>query len=221
MQIVIFDMDGTLIDSGSDITVSVNHVRNIVYHLPPLSRDFVVEAINRETRNLALLFYGVPVYESRAQQVFEHHYRDQCIRSPRLYEGINELLEALAERGAQLNVATNAPAQFARRMLTHLGVVDSFARIVGSEDVKKPKPHPDMLEAILNHHGYHPDSDIALMVGDNSKDMESARRAGILSVFATWGFSPAGIGDGVCSHPTELLTLLEEWTDYFYTKSSG
>ncbi len=209
MHIVIFDMDGTLINSGRDITASVNHVRATVYQLDPLTTDFVVEAINRDQRNLAQLFYQTSLYEPEAKSVFEAHYHEQCIQTPRLYDGIDKLLGDLAALGVRLSVATNAPAQFAGRMLTHLGVENRFDRIVGSEDVEQYKPHPDMLHLILDGYGYNPDQDFALMVGDNGKDMEAARRAGIPGVFVTWGFSPLGLGDFVLSHPEELVQLLQ------------
>jgi len=208
MQIVIFDMDGTLIDSGHDITTSVNHVRRTVYGLDPLTIDFVIEAINRDQRNLALLFYETRLYEPEAQRVFEAHYHRQCIRTPHLYTGISELLNDLSALGVRLSVATNAPARFAQRMLTHLGIDDLFGSIVGSEDVEKSKPYPDMLHLVLDGYGYSSERDFALMVGDNGKDMEAARRAGIAGAFVTWGFSPLGSGEFVCSHPSELLQLV-------------
>ncbi len=210
MRIIIFDMDGTLIDSGHDITVSVNHVRKKIYGLGPLSKEFVVEAINRDQRNLALMFYGTPLYEPAAQQEFERHYHKQCIQSPRLYPGIRSLLDSLGNRGVGLSVATNAPARFAGRMLSHLGLGPFFDRIVGGEDVEEPKPHPAMLLDILKSYRYTPGHDLALMVGDSAKDMEAARRAGITGVFAAWGFSRAGGGDVVLSDPRDILPLVAE-----------
>jgi phosphoglycolate phosphatase len=208
MKIVIFDMDGTLIDSGRDITASVNHVRKKVYGLGPLTISFVIEAINRDQRNLALLFYEKTTYEPEAKTIFEDHYHDQCVQTPCLYSGIGQLLDELAGDGVCLSVATNAPAVFAGRMLNHLGVADTFDKIIGSEDVKRSKPHPDMLHLILDEYGFTPERDFAIMVGDNGKDMEAARRAGIPGAFVTWGFSPQGEGDFVCDHPDELLQLV-------------
>ncbi len=208
MKIVIFDMDGTLVDSGRDITASVNHVRKRIYELAPLQVEYVVEAINLDKRNLALLFYETPLYELEARQEFENHYHNQCIQTSRLYEGIAELLENLVHRSTRLSVATNAPARFAKRMLSHLGLETIFDRIIGSEDVSRPKPYPDMLLTLLDAYGYTPGQDQALMVGDNDKDMKAARRAGIPGAFATWGFSEMGAGDYSISRPDEILQLL-------------
>ncbi len=209
MRIIIFDMDGTLVDSGHDITASVNHVRKKIYGLAPLEKTFVVEAINRDQRNLALLFYETPLYEPEAQQEFECHYHRQCIRTPRLYPGIRSLLDTLGHWDVGLSVATNAPARFAGRMLTHLGLEALFDNIVGSEDVVKPKPHPAMLLNILERYGYVSGRDQALMVGDSAKDMEAARQAGIPGAFVTWGFSEKGGGDVILSAPEEILPLVE------------
>ena len=208
MTVVIFDMDGTLIDSQYDITVSINHVREANHGLAPLSCDFVVEAINRDQRNLAQLFYGTELYEDRDRILFEAHYHKQCTESARLYDGVEELIVALNERGVKMGVATNAPSRFANRMLEHVGVAGYFERIVGADMVSLPKPDPEMLQITLEHCQYKSAADRAFMVGDNSKDMEAAFRAGVTSVFATWGFSPQGHGDHILNTPKELLDII-------------
>ena len=208
MTVVIFDMDGTLIDSQNDITASINYVRALNHTLEPLNSDFVVEAINRDQRNLAKLFYNTEEYHDSDRIVFEAHYHKQCTESAIVYDGIRELIVTLHERGVKMGVATNAPSQFADRMLEHVGIAKYFERIVGADMVALPKPDPEMLQMTLEHTLFDSTVDRAFMVGDNSKDMEAGFRAGVTSVFATWGFSPEGHGDHVIDQPHKLLELL-------------
>jgi len=207
MKIAIFDMDGTLIDSAKDITISINAVRRINHNLDKLSEAYVIEAINREQRNLAKLFYGTEKYEERDRQHFEEHYHEQCIQNVRLYDGVRESLDALKKKQVKLSVATNAPTPFARRMLEKCGVLGLFDFIIGADRVSNPKPDKEMLEHILNGYGYQKGHK-ALMIGDNSKDMQAAMNAGIDNAFAIWGFTPTSDHHRVLSRPQEVV-------DYF------
>ena len=198
-------MDGTLLDSAKDITISVNEVRRHNHRLDELSEAFIVEAINREKRNLAKLFYGTDEYEERDQLLFEEHYHVQCTQNVRLYEGVEESIDALLKKEVRLSVATNAPTKFACRMLEACGVSESFDFIIGADKVSKPKPDKEMLEFILNGYGYKKEHK-ALMVGDNSKDMQAASNAGIEAAFATWGFSPVGEHKRIVNKPQEIIS---------------
>lgn len=208
MKVVIFDMDGTLIDSKKDITISINYVREVNHNLPPLSEDFIVEVINMEERNLPKLFYETEVYEAKDRDAFELHYEKQCIQSPYLYNGVKETLHELVLSGVKISVATNAPTMFAKRMLKYLEVDHLFDVIIGADKVKMSKPDPQMLLEILNHYGFEKEKHKAWMVGDNSKDMKSADNAGIDSIFATWGFSQSGQSTVVINMPKEILDIV-------------
>lgn len=201
-------MDGTLLDSKKDITMSVNHVRNLHHQLAPLSEDFIVEAINMEVRNLPKLFYETDIYHDRDRDAFEKHYELQCIQNPYLYDGVKEMLDQLVTSGVKISVATNAPTPFALRILKHLGVHDLFDVIIGADKVNESKPSPEMLEYILNYYSFDKTNHKAWMIGDNSKDMLSARGAGIKSIFATWGFSPTSDEEVVISNPREIIDIV-------------
>jgi len=201
-------MDGTLINSGADITASVNHVRQTVYNLPEVSVDYVTDAINRDQQNLAMMFYETPRYEPGTQQVFEAHYHEQCVQTVRLYEGIAELLSTLTRHNVHLAVATNAPTQFALRMLGKLNITETFSHVIGSDQVTTPKPNPEMIHTILKRLHHDSQKDFSLMVGDSEKDMEAGRRAGIATAFVTWGFTPQGNGDFTCQRPEDISAII-------------
>jgi len=208
MKVVIFDMDGTLIDSKKDITISINHVRELNHNLPPLSEEFIVEAINMEVRNLPKLFYDTEEYHEEDRVLFEEHYKTQCTKNPYLYDGVYELLHDLKKKDIKLSVATNAPTIFAKTMLSHLNVSELFDVIVGADKFSASKPDPQMIYHILGFYNFDKNSDTAWMVGDNSKDIQSAVNAGIKPMFATWGFSPHSNYDTVVKHPKEILSIV-------------
>jgi phosphoglycolate phosphatase len=207
-KIVIFDMDGTLIDSKKDMTISVNYVRKVNHNLPPLSEDFIVNAINKEHRNLSMLFYNTQTYEKRDQEVFEKHYKQQCIEHPYLFDGILELLQTLQANNVKMSVATNAPTKFAKTMLSHLNILDMFDVVIGADKVKVSKPDPEMIHHILSFYDFDPEIDKAWMIGDTLKDVESALNAGIQAIFSTWGFTTHGTYEVVAEHPKDILDIV-------------
>jgi phosphoglycolate phosphatase len=107
-----------------------------------------------------------------------------------------------------MSVATNAPTLFAKTMLDHLHIADMFDVIIGADKVKSSKPDPEMLYKILSFYKFDKAVDKAWMIGDNSKDMQSAENAGIEAVFAAWGFSSHGTHTVVVQDPKQILDIV-------------
>ncbi|KIM10640.1 MAG: hypothetical protein KU37_10140 [Sulfuricurvum sp. PC08-66] len=205
-RLVIFDMDGTLIDSAEDITSSINYVR-VSIGLPPLKKEEVVAAINQNEGSLASYFYQTAIYEPTHKALFEAHYYEECTKNVYAYEGIEAMLETLHENNVALCVATNAPTLYAKRMLTHLGLESYFFSIEGA-DKHRPKPDAAMLHALMQANLYDiAKKDRAWMVGDSHKDIAAAQNASIDAIHVGWGFALESRFDTIY-HPSELLDII-------------
>jgi len=210
-RIIIFDMDGTLIDSSQDITHSINYVRSI-RSLSPLSVKEIVDAINGGHDNLAKIFYETETYEQQDRDRFEEHYENQCIQNVSLYDGMAETLEKLKSYGHRLSIATNAPSTFARIMLKHVNVLHHFDHIYGADMVEHAKPHAQMLLEIFKEYGYEKSKEqTPLMVGDNYKDMTSAKNAEVIGVYVGWGFSDSDEYEISLKKPSELVEVAKKY----------
>ncbi len=208
MRTVIFDLDGTLVDTKEDITASINHIRAECYSLPPLESRKIVELMNTPGLNLAYEFYGVEIYEEHAKAMFEEHYAKQCLQNAKLFEGIDEVLKRLKSEEIKLFVATNAPTKTSRIILKNNDIEHFFEDVVGADRVVNPKPHPEMLQVILGERK----KDLCWMVGDSMKDMIAAKKSGIKGIFAGWGFdvgtASANESDLRANEPVELLRFI-------------
>jgi phosphoglycolate phosphatase len=205
-KIAIFDMDGTLVDSSIGITTAINLVRKEL-SLEPLSVDVIIEAINGNHEDLAFIFYQTKEYDEYHKELFESFYHEECIKNLYLYDGIYEMLCKLTASGVACSVATNAPAKFARRILSHLNIDHHFDHILGA-DSHKSKPNPDMINTILSNYGYHKERNMfSFMIGDSRKDINAALNASINPVHILWGFSDE-MHESSVKHPKEIVKLL-------------
>lgn len=201
---VIFDMDGTLLDSSQAMTISVNHVRKS-FGLPDIKKEYLEYIINEPCINLPMKLYDVPEYTQEHREKFAEHYLANANTHVKVYDGALELLKSLHVNGFTLSIATNATDFFARNMLEGQGMLDYFTHIIGANNVEKSKPNPDMLHHI---------SDLSsiplaqsLLVGDSIKDEGAAKNANIDFLFATWGY-------GKSSNPTKVFKNIPELTEY-------
>jgi phosphoglycolate phosphatase len=175
LRAVLFDFDGTLIDSYPAITASVNHVRAL-HGLAPLPEDEVRRDVGRGAAYL--LAHAVPAGDVQANVAAYREHHPSVLRSgTRLLPGAADAVRALHGARLRLGLCSNKPVAFTRELLDYLGLAASFDVVLGPEDVARPKPAPDMLRTALDRLGLRPAE--ALYVGDMTVDVETARAAGV------------------------------------------
>jgi len=185
MKLIMFDMDGTLLNSGAAIVNTINYVRDNM-GLSQMEKSHVLKHINDPDINSAKFFYGTEEFTQQQNVLFNEYYNKNCLNDIVLYDGIKELIESL-NKNCKLAVATNASSIFAKRMLIHLDLHHHFDMLVGYNDVENPKPHPEMIYKIMNQ--LNASKDKAILIGDSKKDTQAATNAGIDSILVNWGFS--------------------------------
>lgn len=185
MNMIIFDMDGTLINSGYAIANTVNYVRENL-GLEALERNFILENINDVNVNSAEFFYNEQIFTPQIKKLFEDYYSKNCLVDLHVYDGVKKLLDNF-KSDFKFCIATNANSDYARKMLNHLEIESYFCSIVGYNDVDRPKPNPDMVNVLLDK--YRIKKQNAQLVGDSNKDIMAATNAGIDGILVNWGFS--------------------------------
>ena len=184
VRYIIFDMDGTLIDSSAIISNSINYVRSKL-GLPPMDRKVILEAVNDTSIHRPRFFYGVEEYEPRHVKWFREYYSKNHHKQTVLYTGIKELLEELKPY-FRYALATNAYRESAMLILKNLGIEHYFDIIVCGDEVEHPKPAPDMIYKIIDFFGCKKDE--VVLVGDGKTDEEAAKAAGITFLKVSWGW---------------------------------
>ncbi|MDD3602391.1 MAG: HAD family hydrolase [Sulfurovum sp.] len=185
-KLIIFDMDGTLINSSFSIANAINYVRqNLGFE--PMDHDLIIRHINDHTINPPQFFYYAKTFERQHEKWFSEYYSKNHQKELMLYEGIDALLEKLKNKGHKLAVATNAYRNSATESLMHLKIYDYFDTIACYDDVGRGKPEPDMLFKILKEVSL--DAKEALFIGDGPRDEMASKKAGIAYKMVNWGFT--------------------------------
>lgn len=203
-DLIIFDMDGTLVNSSITIANAINYVRKQL-GFEPMDAGKILAHVNDPTINPAQFFYHAPRFEHDHERWFSEYYTRHHGRELVLYEGVRELLADLKEAGFKLAVATNAYRKSTIESLTHLGIYVLFDAIACYDDVNKGKPYPDMLFKLLDE--LHVAKERALFIGDGPRDEQAAQRAGIDYIMVDWGFTDHA-HDNVVHTVEELRSVL-------------
>lgn len=207
IKLIIYDLDGTLIDSRHDIANAVNWtLKELGFRELPGERigSFVGDGVtNLMRRSLEEIGCRVPSLE-RAIKLFRRRYGEHLLDDTRLYPSVKKVLEFFKDR--KQAVMTNKPEDFSLAILRGLAVETYFFRVVGGDQGFPKKPAPEAVLRILNEAQVLPEETI--LVGDSATDIKTARNAGIKTLAVTYGFgSPEELER---SGPDEIINDLEE-----------
>ena len=211
-RLVVFDLDGTLVDSTRDLAAAVNAtIAQLAPGRPPLPIGVVRSYIGNGAGVLVAKSLEAAGIEARPEAVlplFLECYGRCLLDTTALYPGVLETLEALADR--TLAVLTNKPGDMSRAILAGLGVSSRFARILGGGDVPGRKPDPAGLLRLMEETGA--GAGETVLVGDSAVDVRTGRAAGVRTVGVTFGLDPESLEadppDVLIGHMRELLGLV-------------
>jgi phosphoglycolate phosphatase len=205
---VLFDLDGTLIDSKRDIAAAANSAR-LHFGMSPLPLETVLGYVGRGIENLNRKTLGTEDAQRLAEglEVLKAYYREHCVDHTAVYPGAKELLGKLKSCGLKLGLVSNKPHEFTLITLDKLELAPYFTAVLGADGVSRKKPDPEPLLEALRRMGVSPRE--AVMIGDSPVDTEAARAAGMRVGLVSHGFVPRE--EMSASHPDWLVDSLKEF----------
>jgi phosphoglycolate phosphatase len=215
LRLLVFDLDGTLIDSGDDLCASVNAM---LHHFdrPPLPQAVISTFIGDGAAMLVARSLGepkAPAFLEAALTYFLDYYREHKLDHTYVYPGVFPSLDSLRQQdaGRSMAVLTNKPIGPSLAICEALGLSPYFFRILGGNSFATKKPDPEGLLALIKEAGVTPEE--TLMIGDSDVDIRTARNAGAWSMGCTYGLSPHTLDsvppDCLVDSPAEWPALLD------------
>jgi phosphoglycolate phosphatase len=201
MPLLIFDLDGTLIDSKLDLAHAANATRSYM-GMGPIAHDLVYSYVGNGAPVLIRRVLGPEASEPdvrRALDFFIRYYGQHCLDNTVLYPGVKPALDQLRSHCVAMAVLTNKPVRISNHILRGLGLADHFFRVYGGNSFEQKKPDPIGVNTLLQETGLPRES--AVMVGDSAVDVRTARNAGIRACGVKYGFQP----ESFSADPPDLL----------------
>jgi phosphoglycolate phosphatase len=188
-SLLIFDLDGTLIDSKRDLVDSVNATRAFA-GVPVLPDALVASYVGNGAPVLIQRAFpdATAADHGRYLSYFLDYYREHMLDATVLYPGVREALDRLHAADVPMAVLTNKPVRFSSRLIEGLDLETHFFRIYGGNSFEEKKPHPIGIRVLMQEAGVEPSA--TTMVGDSAVDILTARNAGVRACGVSWGFQP-------------------------------
>ncbi len=212
---VVFDLDGTLVETAPDLIRSTNHVLGLA-GLGPVEPALIRPSISFGGR--AMIQKGFDIHGAVLEaetldglfETFLAHYAANISEESHAFPGLEQALDTLTARGARLAVCTNKREYHSRRLLEGLGLAHRFAAIAGRDTFAVHKPHPDHLTGVIAMAGGDPAN--AVMIGDSDTDIKTARAAGLPVIAVPFGYTDVPVQqlgpDAVIDHYDALIETL-------------
>jgi phosphoglycolate phosphatase len=212
-MLIIFDLDGTLIDSAEDLAIATNQTR-AHFGREPLDAKLIHSYVGNGAATLVRRAMGPDASDTlvdEALSFFVKYYRKHALAHTRLYPGVESTVSALSAQGHTLAILTNKPVRISTDIVTGLRLGTLFTRVYGGDSFEQKKPDPIGINTLLAEtNSQVPD---AWMVGDSSVDIQTARNAKVRACGVSWGFQPESFAkhppDVVVDKPEQLLSALD------------
>lgn len=214
MQAVLFDLDGTLVDTAPDLAYALNLQRER-HGLPFLPEATIRPYASHGSRGLLEVGFGLLPDHADFEQMRAEYldlYTQVMTRQPQLFAGMAEALHAIEQRGLRWGIVTNKPRRFTLPMIAHMKLNDRAGAVISGDDAPQPKPSPQTL--LLACERMQLDPEKVVYVGDAERDVQAGNAAGMTTLVALFGYlsdtdQPEAWGaDGCIQQPQDLLTYL-------------
>lgn len=207
IKLIIFDLDGTLIDSLDDLTEAVNRMRS-AFGLDGLNREAVRGMVGQGARNLVerALPDARPAEVEQGLALFLAHNEEHVADRTVPYPGVREILELLSTRGFTSVVVSNKNELLCRKVLELLHLDGFFQGIYGADSLPARKPSPEPLRHVMRAYGC--SADETVMVGDSINDVAAGGAAGVLTIGCSYGYGEPAELDGATIRIREFAELL-------------
>ncbi|OCX91834.1 MAG: phosphoglycolate phosphatase [Pseudomonas sp. CO183] len=215
LRAVLFDMDGTLLDTAPDF-IAVAQAMRVARGLAPVPAQQVRDVVSGGARAMVLSAFDVDPLSDEFEELrleFLERYQEHCAVHSHLYDGMAELLDEIERSNLLWGVVTNKPLRFAEPIMHQLGLASRSAVLVCPDHVARSKPDPEPMLLACKQLDLDPSA--VLFVGDDLRDIESGRAAGSRTAAVRYGYihpedNPSNWGaDVVVDHPLELRKVLD------------
>lgn len=191
IRAVIFDLDGTLLDTAPDFVVVLNQLLE-ENQRPSLPADLIRASVSNGARALVSLGFGIddqdPHFERLRLRLLELYTLHIAVHT-QLFPGISELLHTLERHNIAWGIATNKPSAYTHQLLSALQIEPSPKSIICPEDVKERKPHPESMFLACEQLGCEPHE--IIFIGDHKRDIDCGKGAGTITIAAAYGYIEA------------------------------